>query len=266
MAEQKISFYIENKSIEKLYSWVCSEDVEICGRLMFDSHKNVYKIDESELGRSFNETYLDENKKEHKRKACDYPHPRGYMFFHTHPISSKSYPSDEDIMSIAKLSYDKLSKPLSIIGTKWGIWYIRKRNRHIPLSKLSDDGIKFYDGYKNQSKILYRLKLYDIDDNKENILLESINVFSKNMNILLKDYCQIAFVRWSEMNIKNGQYIGFSLLPKKKSTRKSTRKSIRKSTRKSIRNTRKSTRNTKKSIRKSIRNTRKSIRNTRNMM
>jgi hypothetical protein len=159
MAEEKnMSFYMENKSIEQLYYWVLSEDVEICGRLLMNKD-NMYVIDDSVIGKGDTEIYTDLNGIQHSRKKCDYPSPRGDIFFHTHPMSSKSYPSYEDIISLAKLSYNKIYKSISIIGTKWGIWYIRKRKSHIPMEEYE----KYKKKYIEQTKLLYENMMHDID-------------------------------------------------------------------------------------------------------
>ena len=82
------------------------------------------------------------------RRTCSYnPSPRGFIFFHTHPMCSKSYPSYEDIISVTKLSYNKCYKPVSIIGTRWGIWYIRKRKSQIPIDEEYEKYKKIFHGF-----------------------------------------------------------------------------------------------------------------------
>jgi len=61
------------------------------------------------------------------------------IIWHTHPLTSKNYPSIEDIQKVLK--YDKIS--ISIIFTSWGIWQINYSGKY-RLSEINpkDENVK----------------------------------------------------------------------------------------------------------------------------
>ena len=68
-----------------------------------------------------------------KRQVCYFKRYSKYIF-HTHPLSSKSYPSAEDILKIVK--HKRIH--YSIISTNWGIWILHSTKKVV----LSDKWIE----------------------------------------------------------------------------------------------------------------------------
>ena len=202
---------LENESIKKLYHWMNIEEFEKCGRLLMN--KGLYSIDFSNVNKGFVEQY-----DTGQRLGCTFPSPRGNIFFHTHPKKSKSYPSFEDIITVAKLSYKEDIEPISIIGTFWGIWYIRKQYYHYLLNKKDTENFK--DDYVRYTKSLYKLKnkIYDMD------VKTYIDEFCRNINEMLEDYCQISFINWASEENTDFAFLIKKLSTKKKSIKKTLKK------------------------------------------
>jgi hypothetical protein len=96
-------------NLNPFYDLVFDNEVEFCG--LFNSIDNCLVIDNNTVTVGY-ET--------NGRKACI--HKRySKLIWHTHPYSSHSYPSREDVFKVLKR--DVIEN--SIIFTRWGIWQIK---------------------------------------------------------------------------------------------------------------------------------------------
>ncbi len=68
------------------------------------------------------------------RKYCQLHKYQKYIW-HTHPYSSKAYPSLEDIEKTIKHQIIRIQ----LIFTRWGIWEMAARNAHILDNKVRDN-------------------------------------------------------------------------------------------------------------------------------
>jgi hypothetical protein len=76
------------------------------------------------------------------RPACVFSTPYENILWHTHPNSSKAYPSAEDILKVLKKrTHNDFEK--SFIYTKWGVWEISAANKkHIPQTGENEEYYK----------------------------------------------------------------------------------------------------------------------------
>ena len=77
------------------------------------------------------------------------------VYFHTHPITSKAYPSSEDILTVMKVKPFQIKKYL--IFTAWGIWVLSSSKKDdfssaektaMTLKKLNEFGEELYRNTK----------------------------------------------------------------------------------------------------------------------
>ena len=97
-----------DETITAGHNMVYSSDDEYCGNMSEDGKIIMNRTD----GRSDSQG----------RKMC--VHEEQSINYHTHPASSKSYPSGEDLVKIIaqKIESGTPSPNIEIIFTKWGIW------------------------------------------------------------------------------------------------------------------------------------------------
>ena len=72
-------------------------------------------------------------KDESGRAMCSHPHAQ--INYHTHPETSKAYPSSEDIVKMITYKAGAVNSSIEVIFTKWGIWQITSLKRIISSSK-----------------------------------------------------------------------------------------------------------------------------------
>jgi hypothetical protein len=202
------------------------------------------------------------------RASCNFEDEKNRDFYHTHPISSKAYPSYEDILSIAKYKYEK--RRISVIGTLWGIWYIYKEKdkKEIEDEKTITELKDVYnvlvekmyketsnDKFKKVKNYPYRSKKFSKD------IKDVINDAIYSLNGQFFDYCTIGFVPWNVIDSIRGYIIPFYKYNKGKELGFFLRKSV-KAPRKSVKAPRKSVKAPRKSVkapRKSVKASRKSV-------
>lgn len=214
---------MDSDFIQNLYSMVMNESVEYCGNLVT-----------SPSGMLKNDPEIWEGSNEDGRGMCNFKRKTDW-FFHTHPSNSKSYPSFEDIMSIAATK-----RLVSVIATYWGIWIITKREHTIQDRK--DPHVK--RDYDDVSKLLYA----QTKPNKNEVprsnpydetVEKAIHEFLTKMNDFLSQICAISFIPWQTIyNYQTNSFQSFSLSfgDKRKSGKKKSkkRKKSTKTKRKSI--------------------------------
>lgn len=96
--------------------------LEICGSM--EKKNGEYVIKEYTQGSNI------------PRQHCNYS-ILSRVVFHTHPLSSKSYPSIEDLAKVVKYPQVKVW----LLACKWGIWYMRVSSHKLNsdfLQKVND--------------------------------------------------------------------------------------------------------------------------------
>lgn len=147
-------FCIDNENIELMKSFVFDEEQEFCINLE-KSYKYingkgtiVYSFKTDTISKGIHVDLEDGR----QRASCNYK-MYSQVIFHSHPMLSRNYPSFEDIR---KLRHDIIE--LSIIASRWGIYAIKKKDRHESrvLSQPKIDSVKDkINGY------LYRLQEFE---------------------------------------------------------------------------------------------------------
>jgi len=170
-------YYISTDNLESIYAELEDRDYEICGFLKSNRENKYLELDEQEnISTDFT------------RKSCQ---TRKYkMIYHTHPLSSKSYPSSEDIFKIVKLK-NKIIK-ISVIFTRWGIWelYCNKK------SDIITDNIKH--NVKQQLTNIYHQQNGAREELRSKSLL---NKAINNINMILSEYdFKMYFSEWNFEN------------------------------------------------------------------
>lgn len=107
---------ILKKFAKYFYKYTHEYDYEVCANVLYDDKRGYY-LDNILKGTTVEYREGDVIK---TRKSCSLPVYKS-IIFHSHPLSSRSYPSAEDILKVIK-NYGKINT--SIIGTLWGIWVI----------------------------------------------------------------------------------------------------------------------------------------------
>jgi len=118
------NLYISKKNLKNIYNNKLTLDYEVCG--FIEKHKlNSLKVNQKENIST-----------DTVRRNCQ---TRGYsqVIYHTHPNTSKFYPSVEDIMKLVKVKNKKIM--CSIIFTKYGIWEIIRKNFEECIDEKNDD-------------------------------------------------------------------------------------------------------------------------------
>lgn len=118
--------YIPIDDLRVLHDLVLDKTIEACGILELQSDNSLKLI-------------IDNYGKKNGRLNCL---PKRYTkwIWHTHPLTSKSYPSWEDIATVMKRRLGKRKYPVySLIFTHWGIW-----NLYCPKGSNIEDKEKRY--------------------------------------------------------------------------------------------------------------------------
>lgn len=232
-------FVMEKEFVDKLRNLVTTSQIEHCGNLV-NYESSYYLIDD----------ILDGT--EH---SCDFKEKKD-EFFHTHPISVKSYPSYEDIQSVVK------NRKMSIIATFWGIWFIYKNDGQAVCDDIQDIVYMFNSTYETYNRLFYEQATHKKGSVPRSFQYNGdvkglIDRFIRGMNKTLLKYCTLKFVAWGDIKSDDVQsYFTFRSKRGKKSKRKVLKKSVKK-VKKSVKKVKKSL---KKSSKKSVKKVKKSVR------
>jgi hypothetical protein len=109
-------YYILKETYDVMYNHVMNEKTEYCSYL--ENNDNILYIKQSTLVKGGVETY----DKDKIRGMCQYEGEPTSFIYHSHPVSSRSYPSTEDVIKVLK-SPSKYEA--SVIATRWGIYVIK---------------------------------------------------------------------------------------------------------------------------------------------
>lgn len=146
-------------------------DVETCGFLLDKSNDTVQLYVDS-IGS------IDSN----NRGLCYLSTYTKYIW-HTHAANLISYPSPEDIFKIIK---QRKYPVISVIFTKWGIWYLQSNKKVL----LTNDMLKYLDRkIRNISAKLY----YRSERGHGTVKKEDINTFITDIQTLLYNKLNITY-------------------------------------------------------------------------
>ena len=189
-----MGFYIAEQTLKEIKERL-KDPHEICGMLeMYDldvertkqmiTQKNVF------IGTS---------------NSCEVPKERGRdsplsfsdeLKYHTHPMTSYSYPSFEDLFSVMKKRSDNRNLH-SFIFTKWGLWIL------FPKEKIDN-----YDKYKNRYNSSNTIKKFrrNTEPYKRSHLSkplvevkEDISKYIETVNKLFEKYITIRLYPWEDI-------------------------------------------------------------------
>ena len=205
-----MGFYISEQTLKEIYE-ALNDPHEICGILeMYDldvertkqmiTQKNVF------IGTS---------------NSCEVPMDRGRdspLFFsddelkyHTHPMTSYSYPSFEDLFSVMKKRSDNRNLH-SFIFTKWGIWILFPKEEKFE----SRDYDKEYNKYKNDQTIKNFRRNTEIFkrshlSKSHQEVRQDISKYIETVNELFKKYITIHLYPWDDIERDYGSLNGTEL-------------------------------------------------------
>jgi len=126
-------FIFTEYSINKILNYVCNKsiDYEITCPVSMSNDNVNFDFDNIKIGGEINYTH----KGVVKTRKMVMQHSK-HTIFHTHPISSKPYPSVEDIVKLLK-HRDVICN--SFIFTNWGLWIISNTSKSNYYNKISED-------------------------------------------------------------------------------------------------------------------------------
>ena len=198
-------YIMKQELIKQMFNLVKDKMNEFCIILKKDEN-NVISFS-SLIKEGYFQEYKDDKGEIKYRGACIYPNGDYPYIFHSHPMKSKSYPRNEDIIKLLRHPEIKLS----IIATRWGIYIIKSTEKSKQFasnfSKFSRD--EQYEKYKNifrehinkifkiEEKKGYYYKIYTFVLNQEDI--EYLN--RKLSNISNISGLEIKFCPWTKLNI-----------------------------------------------------------------
>lgn len=152
--------------------------------------------------------------------SCEVPKERGRespLFFsdelkyHTHPMTSYSYPSFEDLFSVMKKRSDGRSLH-SFIFTKWGVWILFPK-----VEKINDREYKNqYNNYKNNNTINdFRRNTEEFKRSHLSKTLKDVRddicKYIETVNKLFEKYITIRLYPWDDIERDYGSFNGTEL-------------------------------------------------------
>ena len=196
---------------------VFSHPVEICGNLR---REHEFLVEESKY----------EGEEKDGRVLCTIHEKEKTPFlYHTHPISSKAYPSIEDIVTVVK-KREAIPSYTSILFTIWGVWIMMpKKSIKVSDAQMNEwkeifrkTTTEFYWAQRNDDPTESKSKMYSP------FIQEQINQFIRIVEHLLGEYVSIRFIEWGQLEqIKDYYKLGNKSRKRSKRTKKSTKKSTR---------------------------------------
>ena len=153
---------ITSETIEKFKEFVFKGDKEICANLRKESDTNnnlkLYYITEGTTV---------EYAPGKTRGMCVHDKITS-VIFHTHPITSYSYPSVEDILRVVR-EHGRIVR--SIIATKWGVWDIKNTEKSNVYSSTCKNIIEEYIRYFLEKILHVEINLYLWDELTEGMTI-----------------------------------------------------------------------------------------------
>jgi hypothetical protein len=190
-----MGFYIAEQTLKEIQETL-NAPYEICGIL------EIHDLDEERT----KQMIIQKNVFIGNSNSCEVPKERGRespLFFsdelkyHTHPMTSYSYPSFEDLFSVMKKRSDGRSIR-SFIFTKWGLWIL------FPKDKKMDNYKKYKIRYNSSQKINdFRIKTEEFKRSHLSKTLEDvredISQYIDTVNELFKNYITIRLYPWEDI-------------------------------------------------------------------
>lgn len=183
------------------------KNIETCGYMI---HKNI--LHQMEKCNKFEQKFeISDNPQEltpivcgltghDGRPYCTYEKPYGSIIWHTHPIGSKSYPSNEDIIKGLKPRTTNCQIVVSLLICEWGIWEWSASNKtNVDQEKmnifLSHNLKKIYEATeKGRGKLT---------EQGRSVINRVIDKLTETLNT--KFQFKIYFTSWEDMR-NNDQY------------------------------------------------------------
>uniref|UniRef100_A0A6C0HD88 Uncharacterized protein n=1 Tax=viral metagenome TaxID=1070528 RepID=A0A6C0HD88_9ZZZZ len=141
-------YILSKDTLNTIYEHVFESETELCSYLELKSGKELKIIVD----------LLQEGDVTTGRKTCKNKGKSSGFLYHSHPFSSRSYPSTEDIVKVLKYDFK-----VSIIATRWGIYTIKNPIKQ----KIKEDEVDYY-----LKKILKNVDVIGRMENKKGFLAE----------------------------------------------------------------------------------------------
>jgi hypothetical protein len=184
---------VSNEDIKTMFSYVYNEEEEICANL----GTILGTIPGTQI-RSFIKDSISKGSKEllsngKSRAYCKYKIYTSFIF-HSHPKTSRSYPSYEDIEKVKK----HVKIKVSIIATRWGIYVIKRYDNTVIIT--------------DKDKVeIYLNSIYDLENSTGFSKVEkTLGELTPNVEETLKTYIKklgyytglnFSFYNWSHFNL-----------------------------------------------------------------
>lgn len=141
-------YILSKDTLNTIYEHVFDAGSELCSYLELKSGKELKIIVDT----------LTQGDIQNNRKTCKNIGKSSGFLYHSHPFSSRSYPSAEDIVKVLKYDFK-----VSIIATRWGIYTIKNPIKE----KIDEDEEDYY-----LSRILKNVNVIGRMENKKGFLSE----------------------------------------------------------------------------------------------
>jgi len=102
-------YILKKDTLNEMYAHVFDSESELCSYLKINNKELIIIIDSLRQGEI-----------ENGRRTCKNEGISSGYLYHSHPFSSRSYPSAEDIIKVLTNNFK-----VSIIATRWGVYTIK---------------------------------------------------------------------------------------------------------------------------------------------
>lgn len=191
-----MGFYIAEQTLKEIQERL-NDPHEICGIL------EIHDLDEERT----KQMIIQKNVFKGNSNSCEVPKETGRespLFFseelkyHTHPMTSYSYPSFEDLFSVMKKRSDGRSLH-SFIFTKWGLWILFPKVEKMGNSNYNNSAKTAYNLHTNKFRINTEVyKRSHLSKTYEDVR-EDISNYIETVNKLFEKYITIRLYPWEDI-------------------------------------------------------------------
>ncbi len=194
------NYSISKNTYITMYEHMFYGKTEFCSYL--DQYKGLLTIKQSTLSTGDFESYADDK----VRGTCQFVGNPTQFLYHSHPLTSRSYPSAEDIVKLLK---KPKKHSLSVVSTRWGIYIIKQTAASLNQKIEENDVHKykkmisnvlsvigFMENDKGYKEGVYSEELKDDEIGKINDALHTIEMNTK---------LDVKFYKWS--NVSTSIYV-----------------------------------------------------------